>query len=189
MSAKSYSINQQSDGKYTVTDSAPLAVGLTLEEAKDLVDGLMGMDDDADACRMLSRFYAALGHVQDALACYRDKAQYVHPEHGAISLEELKYLVVDPLLSGSDEVQAELEEEAKQEREILQENEPTQDEIDRALRLAIEQVIIENNAVINDLLLTLKRATLFLEARHLEKPTEMSSEVLEHCKSTIARCQ
>jgi hypothetical protein len=39
--------------------------------------------------------FSALKEVQAALACFRDKKPYTHPVHGNISLEELKYLVVD----------------------------------------------------------------------------------------------
>ena len=41
---------------------------------------------------------AALEEVQRALACDRDGLTYTHPEHGAICLEEVKYLVVDEAL-------------------------------------------------------------------------------------------
>jgi hypothetical protein len=39
----------------------------------------------------------ALKQVQIALACHRDNQDYVHPEHGKICLEEVKYCVVDPV--------------------------------------------------------------------------------------------
>lgn len=40
----------------------------------------------------------ALEQVRDALACHRDGETYVHPEHGELCLEEVKYCVVDPVL-------------------------------------------------------------------------------------------
>lgn len=40
----------------------------------------------------------ALLEVQRLLACFRDKAPYVHPVHGQLALEEFKYLVVDPVV-------------------------------------------------------------------------------------------
>lgn len=45
---------------------------------------------------------AALGDVQAALACLRDDVDYIHPKHGKISLEEVKYLIVDPAINKAD---------------------------------------------------------------------------------------
>lgn len=45
---------------------------------------------------------AALDMVQEALAAHRDGSRVIvdHPEHGPItSLEEVKYLIVDPVLN------------------------------------------------------------------------------------------
>ncbi len=41
---------------------------------------------------------AALKFVQTALANWRDEQDIVHPEHGRLNLEEVKYLVVDTAL-------------------------------------------------------------------------------------------
>ncbi len=40
----------------------------------------------------------ALLCVQEALAAFRDGVPYVHPTHGQLSLEEVKYVLVDPAL-------------------------------------------------------------------------------------------
>ena len=40
----------------------------------------------------------ALKFVQYALACFRDNEPIIHPEHGELYLEEVKYCVVDPVL-------------------------------------------------------------------------------------------
>ena len=42
---------------------------------------------------------AALCDVQAALACHRDGVTYRHPVHGQIALEEVKYLIVDPVIA------------------------------------------------------------------------------------------
>lgn len=41
----------------------------------------------------------ALSDVQDALAAHRDNMPYVHAMHGQITLEEVKYLIVDPVMT------------------------------------------------------------------------------------------
>ena len=48
------------------------------------------------------KFREALLQVQNALACDRDGIPYVHPEHGEITLEEVKYLVVDKVLDNEN---------------------------------------------------------------------------------------
>ena len=40
-----------------------------------------------------------LRFVQLALANWRDGEDIIHPEHGILTLEEVKYLVVDPAIS------------------------------------------------------------------------------------------
>jgi hypothetical protein len=40
----------------------------------------------------------ALTFVQYALAQYRDNLPIIHPVHGELTLEEVKYCVVDPAL-------------------------------------------------------------------------------------------
>jgi len=42
-----------------------------------------------------SSVLALLRETQRALACYRDEEEYVHPVHGHLCLEEVKYLLVD----------------------------------------------------------------------------------------------
>jgi hypothetical protein len=46
---------------------------------------------------------AGLLEVQVALACYRDGLPYIHPEHGELRLEEVKYCIVDPLCGNDEE--------------------------------------------------------------------------------------
>ncbi len=43
----------------------------------------------------------ALQDVQECLACYRDNQEYKHRNHGVVSLEEFKYLVVDPAIAAA----------------------------------------------------------------------------------------
>lgn len=40
----------------------------------------------------------ALKFVQTALANWRDEQDIIHPKHGILNLEEVKYLVVDTIL-------------------------------------------------------------------------------------------
>jgi len=46
----------------------------------------------------LEQALEALRQVQIALACHRDGEAYIHPEHGELCLEEVKYCVVDPVI-------------------------------------------------------------------------------------------
>lgn len=55
--------------------------------------------------------YDAILEVQSALADYRDGRQYSHPKHGELSLEEVKYCVVDPAC-GNDDIPADSDEQA-----------------------------------------------------------------------------
>ena len=73
--------------------------------------GTVGCDDwvgpegaEADAVLIAAApdLYAALREVQRALACDRDGIPYAHPVHGRITLEEVKYTVVDPALSRAE---------------------------------------------------------------------------------------
>ncbi len=69
------------------------------------------MRADAEASRQLRELKPAvavqyatdivLREVQRALECYRDKTPYTHPTHGTITLEELKYLVIDPVVDAA----------------------------------------------------------------------------------------
>jgi hypothetical protein len=43
-----------------------------------------------------------LRDVQQALACMRDGKPYIHPEHGVLTLEEVKYTIVDPAIEGAE---------------------------------------------------------------------------------------
>lgn len=63
MSAKSYSINQQPDGTYAITDIAPLAVGLTLQEAQAEVDKLLHDGSYNEPLEVI--VYVSGGVVQD----------------------------------------------------------------------------------------------------------------------------
>jgi hypothetical protein len=74
-----------------------VAVGIADDEGFAAVVALCH-PDNAKLIASAGKLVEALGEVQTALACYRDEARYVNPEHGIITLEELKYLVVDPLL-------------------------------------------------------------------------------------------
>lgn len=40
----------------------------------------------------------ALTAAWNAIACHRDNVPYVHPVHGTLTLEEVKYLILDPAL-------------------------------------------------------------------------------------------
>jgi len=44
----------------------------------------------------------ALQEVQKALACFRDDEQYVHPVHGELCLEEVKYVLVDAAIAKAE---------------------------------------------------------------------------------------
>ena len=43
----------------------------------------------------------ALKFVQTALANWRDEEDIIHPEHGKLNLEEIKYLIVDEILKNA----------------------------------------------------------------------------------------
>jgi hypothetical protein len=45
------------------------------------------------------RMLEALEQMQIALACFRDGQHYIHPVHGPLGFEELKYLVVDTAIN------------------------------------------------------------------------------------------
>ena len=49
--------------------------------------------------KTLDTLREALKAVQDALAAHRDGIPYVHPTHGPLTLEEVKYVIVDPALA------------------------------------------------------------------------------------------
>ena len=46
----------------------------------------------------MSKVIEALKFVQYALACDRDGEKIIHPIHGELCLEEVKYCVVDPVI-------------------------------------------------------------------------------------------
>lgn len=76
---------------------------LELFVTPDTVGGDLAMDICAaiDEIERIAKLEKALDMVQEALASYRDgnKVLVDHPEHGPITtIEEVKYLVVDPLL-------------------------------------------------------------------------------------------
>jgi hypothetical protein len=48
--------------------------------------------------------YEALKIVQTALACARDGVPYIHPKHGDMRLEEVKYVFVDPVVQQREEL-------------------------------------------------------------------------------------
>lgn len=70
---------------------------------------LVGSEDAAELVRRWNAFPAlveVLDMMQEALACYRDGNSILvdHPVHGPIhTLEEVKYLVVDPALKAASE--------------------------------------------------------------------------------------
>ena len=64
--------------------------------------GMLPVDADARLIASAPDLYAALREVQRALACDRDGIPYAHPVHGRITLEEVKYTVVDPALSRAE---------------------------------------------------------------------------------------
>lgn len=71
----------------------------------------------------IAKLKSALTVVQTALACHRDNQPYVHPEHGRLALEEVKYLIVDPAL-GEEPVPASQEQQthAREVTQTAQEN-------------------------------------------------------------------
>lgn len=61
-------------------------------------ESAMPTKEIALACAAAPEMLDALIQVQVAFGCLRDGQHYIHPVHGPIAIEELKYLVIDPLL-------------------------------------------------------------------------------------------
>jgi len=53
----------------------------------------------------LEQALEALKQVQIALACHRDNLDYIHPQHGKICLEEVKYCIVDPAIEAIENIE------------------------------------------------------------------------------------
>ena len=72
-----------------------------------------GDEDHADVLNAFCKYsqsYAdllsALKFTQTALANWRDEKDIVHPKHGILNLEEVKYLVVDAAITKAEPKQA-----------------------------------------------------------------------------------
>jgi len=55
----------------------------------------------ASPATQIRKYRKALRIVQDALAAFRDDQPFTLPGHGEVCLEEVKYLVVDPVLDNA----------------------------------------------------------------------------------------
>lgn len=103
---------------YNLLDAAPRMLEMmqeTVAKYDDAPDDLENMDQ---CVRRMKGFIAevkppvttstddivsALRDVQEALACIRDNKPYIHPKHGTLSPEEVKYCIVDPILESLSE--------------------------------------------------------------------------------------
>lgn len=101
------------NGRWSVfMDGALSSVAVCADQAtaEQRAKDYMGMWENSDRCKAMrydsmkeriAKLEEALDMVQEALASYRDgnKVLVDHPKHGPITtIEEVKYLVVDPLL-------------------------------------------------------------------------------------------
>ncbi len=48
--------------------------------------------------KTIAQYREALEFIQTALANWRDEQPIIHSEYGELNLEEVKYLIVDPIL-------------------------------------------------------------------------------------------
>lgn len=67
------------------------------------LETMFAMANEQAAIEEINReLLAALYCVQEALACDRDNVPYVHPIHGAMAMEEVKYLIVDAAIAKAE---------------------------------------------------------------------------------------
>lgn len=80
---------------------------LILSDTYDIAETCHAGDEDVEAANAAliasaPSMLRALKDLQEAITCFRDGRPYYHPVLGQLSMEELKYNLIDPLLEGLD---------------------------------------------------------------------------------------